>query len=299
MVNNPPGWHKKCTFPRETNAATVVWREKGNMSKAAIIRMSAVGIALWLVSVSARADIYVYQLPGGARIVTDHALSNRDYKLVRQSRTSKGVGALVSSRSIQYAMTDPSTYDRVIRRAAATHQIDAALIKAVMHVESAFNPHAVSHKGAQGLMQLMPATAERYGAVDLFDPAQNVRAGVLYLKDLQKLFKNNTRLVLAAYNAGENAVLRHRGIPPYNETQDYVKKVMKMHREYAVAMKPAERPDSAAIARNPVAAPATVVAAAPAPTGMAPAAPPADASAGLLPVSAIQPATPTASEKSL
>ena len=187
----------------------------------------------------AQADIYVYQLPGGARIVTDHPLNNRDYRLVRHSRDSKGAGALISNRNIQHAVTDPNTFDRLIRRNAAQHQVDPALIKAVMHIESAFNPHAVSNKGAQGLMQVMPETGQRYGAVDLFDPVQNVRAASLYLKDLQKLFKNNTRLVLAAYNAGENAVLRYKGIPPYNETQGYVRKVMKMHRQYQAKEKAA------------------------------------------------------------
>jgi len=188
--------------------------------------------ALWALSGAAQADIYVYQLPGGARIVTDHALNNRDYRLVRHSRDSRGAGALISGRSIQSAVTDPTRYDRLIQRMARQHKMDPALIKAVMHVESAFNPHAVSNKGAQGLMQLIPETAQRYGVEDLFDPVQNVRAGVLYLRDLQKLFKNNTRLVLAAYNAGENAVLRYKGVPPYDETRGYVIKVMKMHRTY-------------------------------------------------------------------
>jgi len=202
------------------------------MVRTAVFRMLIGGFLLTGLVASAGADIFVYQLPGGARIVTDHALNNRDYRLVRHSRDSKGAGALVSSRKIQYAVTDPNTYDRLIRRNAAQHQVDPALIKAVMHVESAFNPHAVSDKGAQGLMQVMPETGQRYGAQDLFDPVQNVRAASLYLKDLQKLFKNNTKLVLAAYNAGENAVLRHKGIPPYDETRDYVRKVMKVHRDY-------------------------------------------------------------------
>lgn len=211
------------------------------MKKAVIIRMILGGIALWALGEAAHADIFVYQLPGGARIVTDHALTNRDYRLVRQSRTSKGAGTLVSSRRIQYAVLDPGAYDRLIRRTAAIHKIDPALIKAVMHVESGFNPHAVSDKGAQGLMQLMPETAQRYGAEDLFDPVQNVRAGALYLKDLQRMFKNNMRLVLAAYNAGENAVLRYNGVPPYDETRDYVRKVMRMHNEYRAAQKAATR----------------------------------------------------------
>ncbi len=234
----------------------------------------------------AQADIFVYQLPGGARIVTDHQLNNRDYKLVRHSKNSKGAGALVSSRKIAYAVTDPAAYDRLILRTATTHQVDAALVKAVMHIESAFNPHAVSDKGAQGLMQLMPETAQRYGAEDLFDPVQNVRAGVLYLKDLQKMFKNNTRLVLAAYNAGENAVLRHKGIPPYDETQDYVRKVTKMHRQYLAVEKQAITVASAAV---------------PAPHKLVPAAVPATqpSAAGFVPVASVQPVNETPPEKNL
>jgi len=209
----------------------------GQNNKMTVLRVLPGLMALWLSAGAARADIFVYQLPSGARIVTDHALNNRDYRLVRHSRSSKGAGELVSSRKIQYAVTDPNAYDRLIKRLAAANHLEPALVKAVMHVESAFNPHAVSNKGAQGLMQVMPETGERYGVRDLFDPVQNVRAGVLYLKDLQKMFKGNTKLVLAAYNAGENAVLRHRGIPPYNETQDYVRKVTKMHKVYAAAHK--------------------------------------------------------------
>jgi hypothetical protein len=266
--------------------------------------------ALWGPGTTAQADIFVYQLPGGARVVTDHPLNNRDYKLVRHSKNSKGAGTLVSSRRIAYAVTDPTAYDRLIHRTATAHQVDAALVKAVMHIESAFNPHAVSHKGAQGLMQLMPGTAQRYGAEDLFDPVQNVRAGVLYLKDLQKLFKNNTRLVLAAYNAGENAVLRHKGIPPYDETQDYVRKVMKVHREYTAVEKPATRVASAAVPAKsivPITAPGSrllVPAAMPALTPNAVPAtvvtPPATSSvSGFVPVAAVQSASEIPLEKNL
>lgn len=245
------------------------------MQISAIFRVFLGVSSLWVLGGSAHADIFVYQIPGGARIVTDHPLNNRDYKLVRQSRTSKGAGTLLSSRNLQYVITDPNAYDRLIRRIAAAHRIDAALVKAVMHVESAFNPHAVSHKGAQGLMQLMPDTAQRYGARDLFDPSENVRAGVLYLKDLQKMFPNNPRYVLAAYNAGENAVLRHKGIPPYDETRDYVQKVMKMHRQYAALQNPAVPT-----------APKGQAAATPAPTPTATTSTPTPAT--LVPVAAVQ-----------
>jgi len=181
----------------------------------------------------ARADVYVYELLGGSRVVTDHKLNHPDYKLVRHSRSGKGVGSLAASgRRVDQAFADPDAYDRLITSAASAHKVDRALVKAVMHVESAFNRFAVSEKGALGLMQLMPDTAERYGVTDVFDPRQNVDGGVRYLKDLQRMFGNDTRLVLAAYNAGENAVKRHNGIPPYDETQDYVRKVLAVQKAY-------------------------------------------------------------------
>lgn len=181
---------------------------------------------------NAQATLFIYQLPGGTRIITDHALDGKEYKLVRKSVSVRGVGEMVSERRVQSAVIDPTTYDRLIRRTAAAHHVDVALVKAVMHAESGFNPNAVSPKGASGLMQLMPATAERYGVEDIFDPVQNVQGGVRYLKDLMVMFKDNHRLVVAAYNAGENAVLRYKGIPPYDETRDYVLKVMRFKKQY-------------------------------------------------------------------
>lgn len=181
---------------------------------------------------NAQATLFIYQLPGGTRIITDHALDGKEYKLVRKSASVRGMGEMVSERRVQSAVLDPTTYDRLIRRTAAAHHVDVALVKAVMHAESGFNPNAVSPKGASGLMQLMPATAERYGVEDIFDPVQNVQGGVRYLKDLMVMFKDNHRLVVAAYNAGENAVLRYKGIPPYDETRDYVHKVMRFKKQY-------------------------------------------------------------------
>jgi soluble lytic murein transglycosylase len=113
-----------------------------------------------------------------------------------------------------------------IRDAAARYGIPEPLVSALIRVESAFNPRAVSHKGARGLMQLMPGTAAMLGVRNSFDPRENIEGGVRHLRGLMDRFGGDLPLVLAAYNAGENAVLRHRGIPPYAETQDYVKKVL-------------------------------------------------------------------------
>lgn len=111
--------------------------------------------------------------------------------------------------------------------AAARHaKVSEALIAAIVMVESGGNPRAVSHAGAQGLGQLMPGTARRYGVANSFNPAQNLKGSASYLSDLLKLYRNDLVLVLAAYNAGEGAVNRHRGVPPYRETRNYVPKVL-------------------------------------------------------------------------
>ena len=132
---------------------------------------------------------------------------------------------------------DPRTAARLARfaplvsSAARLHGVDAALLQAVVAIESAYNPVARSRKGAVGLMQVMPGTAARYGISNLDDPLENLRAGCLYLKDLLGLFHQNVELAVAAYNAGENAVVHHGNrIPPYAETQRYVPQVLEIYR---------------------------------------------------------------------
>jgi soluble lytic murein transglycosylase-like protein len=193
----------------------------------------AAGVLALALAGTAQAALYVYQLPDGSRVVTDHALNNRQYRLVRMGDTPKDIGRLAAHQDPQLYRADPSTYDRLIRRVALENKVDFALVKAVMHVESAFNPYAKSDKGALGLMQVLPETARRYGVDDAYDPAQNVVAGVRHLRYLLDTFHQKHRLALAAYNAGENAVLRHRGVPPYPETQAYVRKVMQYQRQYS------------------------------------------------------------------
>jgi soluble lytic murein transglycosylase-like protein len=118
-----------------------------------------------------------------------------------------------------------SAYDAEVKAAATEFGVEEAIIRAVMHAESAFNPNALSRVGAQGLMQLMPATADRFGVTNAFDPSQNIRGGVRYLAWLLKRFNGDLTLAAAGYNAGEGAVDRHKGVPPYNETRRYVERV--------------------------------------------------------------------------
>lgn len=124
-----------------------------------------------------------------------------------------------------------SEFDEIINRHARRYGVDPVLVRAVITVESNFNPSLVSSKGARGLMQLMPATGKRFGveAHELHDPEENIRGGVAYLAQLQRLFPGDLRRVLAAYNAGEGAVQRYRGIPPYSETQTYVLKALSVY----------------------------------------------------------------------
>ena len=115
--------------------------------------------------------------------------------------------------------------EKLVREAAERHHVDPALVRAVIETESNWNPRAYSRKGAGGLMQLIPTTAQRYGAYDLFNPQQNIDAGVRHLKMLLQRYNGNLDLALAAYNAGEGAVDKAQGIPPFRETRNYVQKV--------------------------------------------------------------------------
>ena len=126
-----------------------------------------------------------------------------------------------------------AAYNPMIERAARSVSLRPELVRAVIVVESAFNPRAVSKRGALGLMQLKPSTAKRYGVSDAFDPEQNITAGAHYLRDLMARFGNNLELTLAAYNAGEEAVERYgRNIPPFSETRQYVPNVMRVYRKF-------------------------------------------------------------------
>jgi len=117
-------------------------------------------------------------------------------------------------------------YDPIIQACARQYYVPAELIHSIIRAESAYDSTAISPKGAVGLMQLMPETASQYGVSNSFDPAENIKGGVKYLKDLIKLFNGNTAKVLAAYNAGQEALKKFKGIPPYQETREYIRRVM-------------------------------------------------------------------------
>ena len=175
----------------------------------------------------ARADVYSFTDAGGVTHFSNVPSDSR-YQLLIAS-PSEAVVSGPKEGSIDW-LARSAQYDAVISGAAKAATIQAALLRAVIVVESGFNPRALSKKGAIGLMQLRPATARRYGVKDIYDPEQNVRAGAHYLSDLLARFDSNLELALAAYNAGEDAVERYgRHIPPFRETMSYVPSVMRVY----------------------------------------------------------------------
>ena len=140
------------------------------------------------------------------------------------------VPRLVDNFAVEFKKVDQTVLGDIVGNASSEHGVDPLLVSAIIHVESGYNPNAISPKGAEGLMQLMPETGRRWGARNAFNPEENIRAGVKYFRYLQDMFKDD-RLALAAYNAGENAVQKYGGIPPYLETVEYVYKVGKKYGE--------------------------------------------------------------------
>ena len=196
--------------------------------------LSSVVLLLSLISSPAQARVYLYQMPDGSRVLSDHPLIHTKGKLVRNSKDLTNMGHYIARRTIR-AKRRMRLWSYLIYHQSKKYGIDESLVKAVIYTESYFNPNATSHKGASGLMQLMPATAAKYGVSDLYNPRQNIIAGIKHLVYLQGLFPENLKHVIAAYNAGENAVNKYNGIPPYRETQGYVKKVMKHLKRFQLA----------------------------------------------------------------
>lgn len=187
------------------------------------------------------ASIYVYVDRNGNKLITDHRKPDLPgYRLEKKYHADDNFGNPNRPKSdagnSSFYQTRISSYDKLIIAKARQLGLEPALLKAIIHIESAFNPDAVSPKGATGLMQLMPETARRYGVQNRNNPSESLEAGGRYIRDLLLLFNDDTKLALAAYNAGENAVKRHNGIPPYNETVHYVRKVIRMRDLYRKEM---------------------------------------------------------------
>jgi soluble lytic murein transglycosylase-like protein len=151
-----------------------------------------------------------------------------------------------SAPSAQPSVDPPSGLNELVDRIAAEHSLSPRLIHAVIKAESNYNPTAISPKGALGLMQLIPSTARRFGVTHVFDPVENIQGGARYLKYLLELYEDNTPLALAAYNAGEAAVAKYNGIPPFAETQNYVIQVEKNLQRLAAAAQAKSAPQPAA-----------------------------------------------------
>jgi soluble lytic murein transglycosylase-like protein len=163
-----------------------------------------------------RADIYVYRDARGVVHFTNAPTNSRFRPILVERRRSSPVGSVVA----------PVVFDGMIRSASGRYGVDPHLVRAVIKVESDFNAQARSHKGAQGLMQLMPETAQLHRVNNAYDPEENIDGGVRHLRFLLDRYQGDLHLTLAAYNAGIKAVERHRGVPPFEETREYIRRVM-------------------------------------------------------------------------
>lgn len=201
------------------------------------IRMSLSPIIITVISLSTfsavhAGNLYVYRDQAGAALLTNKKVSDGSYQQEKvtyypntnvHSYTNWGNSEAAAAPSYSRSK---DAYDHIIRTAAQMHGVSEGLVKAIMHTESGFNPNARSPVGAQGLMQLMPATARRFNVSNAYDPTQNIYGGTKYLSWLIKRFNGNIQFALAGYNAGEGNVDKYGGIPPFRETQDYVRRVM-------------------------------------------------------------------------
>ena len=176
--------------------------------------------AMGLIAPSSTAEIFIYVDKYGVLHLTN-VPDGKDNLLHKESWLGFQPGA------------DFAGFDTVIWKAAVRYRVDYALVKAVIKTESNFNPQAVSRAGAKGLMQLMPGTADALGIDNSFHPEENIQGGVRHLRYLLDLFKGDLHLALAAYNAGEKVVLRYNGIPPYQETRTYIRRVLRCFQNYS------------------------------------------------------------------
>ena len=183
-----------------------------------------------LLPATASASIYRYEVDGQV-IFTSQPINGESPTEVMPDPARRAGPSVPATSSGASAASDHNAFDAYIAEASVQYEIPEAFIKAVIHVESAFNPNAVSHEGAMGLMQLMPGTAEYLGCDDPFDPRQNIMAGTYYLRILSNQYGGDINLVLSAYNAGSGNVARAGGVP-FEQTQRYVVRVFEFYRVY-------------------------------------------------------------------
>lgn len=178
------------------------------------------------------AAVYVYERPDGSKLITDKTYPKSGYKLKRSYKT-KPYRPSSKADTPYHSLPIKSQYDALIVSTSLKYDLEPSFIKAVIHVESSFDRYALSHAGAMGLMQLMPGTAANYQLnQDQFNPDRNIEAGVQHIKELMVRYNKDKRLSLAAYNAGEGAVRKYNGVPPYEETRHYIKKVLTLYNLY-------------------------------------------------------------------
>ena len=194
-------------------------------------------MALGVLAQPASADIFTFKDDNGVIHFTNLPSNDKRYKLLYKEPTNPVPAATATSRAgvSRWLPSDEliQRYSPIVDVASRAYGVDKALVHAVISAESGYNPSAVSRAGAVGLMQLMPQTAKRYGVKNILDPVDNIHGGVRYLKDLLMMFNGNIELAVAAYNAGENAVIKYGNkIPPYAETVQYVPKVIGFYRRF-------------------------------------------------------------------
>lgn len=182
-------------------------------------------------------NTFKYRSTDGTMVFSDvraGSSATRQYKV--PANTSRSTAKVSCKGHIEKRLTNPKTNIQAsINHFAKKYGINPHLVKAVARIESCFDIYAVSSAGAKGLMQLMPKTAQQYGIFDLFNVNKNIETGVRYLAEMMKRFEYNEKFALAAYNAGPSAVTHYQGIPPYPETQAYVRKVLGQFREYSLS----------------------------------------------------------------
>lgn len=197
----------------------ITGRKTGRLTRAVLAAVVFLSVCA---AVPAYADIFKYEDEEGVLHITN-VPSNPSAKYV----------LIMKEKRVQFPKNiDFRKYDKIIARVARENNLDVALIKAVIRAESNFDHRAVSHKGAKGLMQLMPQTASSLNVEDVFHPDHNIEGGARYLRYLMNLYRGDMRLALAAYNAGEGAVAKYGDVPPYRETQNYVQRVMIFYDEF-------------------------------------------------------------------